>query len=145
MANGYFKVVGCSYGWLGTIRQFWVQKKFGIQNLGLKHFRPKKVLCPKKLVQNFLLKEDGVKNGQIIPGQMFPGQMSPGQLESVKDGPRNLLLMSGQNQISNSWDIPDKDKCRQDKGCIDKCDLTVWICSRCSQEPTFKVWSKLAQ
>ena len=40
--------------------------------------------------------------GQMLPEQMFPGQMSPLQLESVKDGPRNLLLMSGQNQFRNS-------------------------------------------
>ena len=30
---------------------------------------------------------------------------------SVKDGPRNLPLKFGQNQVSNRWDIPDKDKC----------------------------------
>ena len=29
--------------------------------------------------------------------------------------------------------------CRQDKCCVDKCHLTVGICSRCSQEPIFKV------
>ena len=70
-----------------------------MQNLGLKHFRPKKVLCPKKLVQNFLVKEDGVKNGQIIPGQMFPGQMSPGVLCSVRDNPRNLPLKFGSKLV----------------------------------------------
>ena len=26
---------------------------------------------------------------------------------SVKDGPRSLLLKFGQNQVNNSWDIPD--------------------------------------
>ena len=55
----------------GRYDNFESKKSLGYKNLGLKHFRPKKVLCPKKLVQNFLVKEDGVKNGQIIPGQMF--------------------------------------------------------------------------
>ena len=32
---------------------------------------------------------------------------------------RNLKF--GQNWVSNSWDIPDMDKCRQDKCCQDKC------------------------
>ena len=41
--------------------------------------------------------------------------MSPWQMAHVKDGPRNLPLMFGQNQVRNSWDIPDMEKCRQDK------------------------------
>ena len=40
-------------------------------------------------------------------GQMFPGQMSLWHMESVKDGPRNLPLKFGKNQVSNSWDIAD--------------------------------------
>ena len=41
--------------------------------------------------------------GQMLPGHiMLPGQMSPRQLASVKDGPRNLPLRFGQNQVSNS-------------------------------------------
>ena len=38
----------------------------------------------------------------------------------IKDGPRNLLLKFGQNQVSNNWDIPDMNKCRHDKSCLDK-------------------------
>ena len=48
------------------------------------------------------------------------------QLAFVKDGPRNLLLKFGQNQVSNSWDIPDMDKCRQDKSYLDKCRHDSW-------------------
>ena len=43
----------------------------------------------------------------MLPGQMLPGHMSLWQLASVQDGPRNLLLKSGQNQVRNSWDIAD--------------------------------------
>ena len=57
----------------------------------------------------------------MSPGQIWPGQISTWQLESVRDGPRNLLLKFGQNLISNSWDIPDMDKCPHDKCCLDKC------------------------
>ena len=39
---------------------------------------------------------------QMSTGHMLPGQMSPRQLASVKDGPRNLPLKFGQNQVSNS-------------------------------------------
>ena len=33
--------------------------------------------------------------------------MPPWQSECVRDGPRNLRLKLGQNQVSNSWDIAD--------------------------------------
>ena len=39
----------------------------------------------------------------------------------VKDGPRNLHLKFGLNHVRNIWDIPDMDKCHQDKCCLDKC------------------------
>ena len=32
----------------------------------------------------------------------------------------------GQNWVSNSWDIPDMDKCCQDKCCLDKCHCDSW-------------------
>ena len=51
---------------------------------------------------------------------MLPGQMSLWRLAFVNNGPRNLPLKFGQNQVTNSWDIPDVDKCRQDKCCLDK-------------------------
>ena len=52
---------------------------------------------------------------------MSPGQMSLWQLESVLDVPRNLPVKFHQNRVSNSWDIPDMDICREDKCCVDKC------------------------
>ena len=57
---------------------------------------------------------------------MSPGQMSPWQLGCVMDGPRNLPLKFHQNRVSNSWDIPDMDKCRLDKCCLDKCHRDSW-------------------
>ena len=69
----------------------------------------------------------------MLPGQLLPGQMSPWQLSSVKDCPRNLLLKFGQNQVSNSWDIPDMDKCCQDKCCKDKCCLDKCYCDSWNQ------------
>ena len=36
-----------------------------------------------------------------------------GWLASVKDGKRNLPLKSGQNQVSNSGDIANMEKCHQ--------------------------------
>ena len=127
---------------------------------------------------------------------MLTEQMLPWQLASVIEGTRNLPLKFGQNLVTNCWDIPDMDKCRQDKWCLDKCPFDSWnlfqmfpgtylwgfikigsvtaeifliwtnvtwtnvawtniawtnvtvtvgICSRCSQEPTFKVSSKSGQ
>ena len=57
---------------------------------------------------------------------MLPGQMSPWQLASAKDCPKSLPIKFGQNQVSNSWDTPDMDKCRQDKYCLDKCHPDIW-------------------
>ena len=53
----------------------------------------------------------------MLPKQMLPGQMSPRQLASIKDGPRNIPLRFG--QIGS--DIPDMDKSRQVKCCLNKC------------------------
>ena len=39
-------------------------------------------------------------------------------------GPKKLKF--GQKGVSNSWDTPDMDKCRQDKYCLDKCHLDSW-------------------
>ena len=71
--------------------------------------------------------------------------MSGASTEYVTYGPRNLHLKFGKNQVSNTWDIPDMDKCYQDKCCLDKCHADYQICSRCSKEPTFKVSSKSGQ
>ena len=56
-----------------------------------------------------------------------------------------LPLNFGPNRVSTSWDIPDMDKCHQEKCCLDNVTVTVGICSRCCQEPTFKVWSVTAE
>ena len=53
-------------------------------------------------------------------------QMSLWLLVYVQDRPRNLPLKFGQNWVSNSWDIPNVDKCRQDKCCLDKCHCDSW-------------------
>ena len=37
-----------------------------------------------------------------------------------------LPLKFGQNWVSNSWDIPNIDKCRLDKCCRDKCHRDSW-------------------
>ena len=77
--------------------------------------------------------------------QMLPEQMSLSQLEYVKKGPRNLLLKFGQNQISNSWDIPDMDKCPHDKCCLDKCPRDSLNLFKIVLEPYFKVLLKSGQ
>ena len=56
---------------------------------------------------------------------MLPGQMQPCQLASVKDCPWSLPLKLGKNWVSNSWDIPDMYKCRQDKCYLDKCQSSA--------------------
>ena len=56
----------------------------------------------------------------------FKVRSKSGQYQSVKDGPRNQLLKFGQIQVSNSWDITDMDKCRQDKCCLDKYRHDSW-------------------
>ena len=66
------------------------------------------------------------------------------QLEYVQDGPRNLPLKFGQNWVNNSWDIPDMDKCRKDKCCLNKCHFESW--NMLKKVPgTFKIWWKLDQ
>ena len=62
----------------------------------------------------------------MSPGQIMPGQMSLWQLESVLDVPRNLPVKFHQNWVSNSWNIPDMDKCHLDKCCLDKCHRYSW-------------------
>ena len=47
-----------------------------------------------------------------------------------KDGPMNLLLKFGKNRVSNSWDIPDMDKCHQDKCCVEKCHCDSYNLSK---------------
>ena len=37
-----------------------------------------------------------------------------------------LLLQFGKIYASNKWDIPDMDKCRQDKCYLGKCHYDTW-------------------
>ena len=60
-------------------------------------------------------------------GQMLLEQMSLWQLEYVQIGPRNLPSKFDQNQASNSRDIADMDKCRQEKFCMDKCPFDIYL------------------
>ena len=64
--------------------------------------------------------------GQMMPGQILPGQMSLWQLESVLDVPRNSPLRFHKNRVSNSWDIPDMNKCHLDKCCLEKFHRDSW-------------------
>ena len=76
---------------------------------------------PKGLVKIWSVTAEYSWYGQMSPKQMLPGQISPRQLASIKDGPRNTPLRFGQNRVSNSWDIPDMEKSRQVKCCLNKC------------------------
>ena len=85
---------------------YWVRKNYGSEKiLGLKNFGSQKLRPHKKCWY----------------GLMLYGQMSPYQLASFKNGPRTLPLKFGQNHVSNSWYLPDIDKCCQDKFWLDKC------------------------
>ena len=53
-----------------------------------------------------------------------------------------LPLKFSPNLVSNSWDIPNMYKCHQKNVAWTNVAMTVGICSRCSQEPIFKVSSK---
>ena len=61
-----------------------------------------------------------LRYGQMSLGQILPTQMSFWKLQCVQIDPRNLPLKFGQNQVCDSWDIPDMDKCLKDKRCLDK-------------------------
>ena len=52
------------------------------------------------------------------------------QLEYALKGPRTLPLKFDQNCASNSWDIANMDKCRQDKCCMGK-----WLFENCFRLP----------
>ena len=54
-----------------------------------------------------------------------------------------LHLKLGPNHVSNSWYIPNMDKCTYTNVAWTNVTVTVAICSRCSKEPTFKISSKL--
>ena len=57
----------------------------------------------------------------------MPGQMSMLQSTSVKVGPRKLTLNFGQNQVSNSGDIANMEKCHMDKCCFHRYILLLRV------------------
>ena len=142
-------------------KQTFDEQKFWSKNILVQNFGMKTMFCSKNIfVQTHIGINDTKRfkvqtlwsilglvlgQGQMSSGQRFLVQISLCYMTSVKEGSRNLNLKFGQNWFSNSWDIADMDICRHDKYCLDKCHLKVGICFRCSQEPTFKVRSKLGQ
>ena len=73
---------------------------------------------------------------------MLTGYISVGHLASVKDGARNLSLKSGLNQVGKLR------YCLYGQllqGQMFPVTVTLRICSRRFQEPTFKVSSKSGQ
>ena len=96
-------------------RNFGPGKFLGPKNLGPKNLRPPKN-CLVKIVSVtaavFLIwinyaRTNGTWTNVIVTAYIY--------------GPRNLPLKFDQNRISNRWDIPNKDKWRKDKYCLDKC------------------------
>ena len=78
---------------------------------------------------------------------MLVGRMSQWQLTSVEDGSRNLHLKFGQNRVNKSWDILGwTNVARTNVAWINvawtNVTVTVGICWRWFQKPTFKVRSK---
>ena len=94
---------------------FFLVKIFFSENFILQNLFLAKFLFGEIFLQNFFA-NFLVRQKKILTNFL---QMSL-WLEYIQDGPRNLPLKFGQNQVSNSWDIPDMDKCRQDKCCLDK-------------------------
>ena len=98
-------------------KKFCVPKILGMKKLSiLVH----KIRSPKSRVQE-------VGQNQVSPssyGRMLSGHICClDQCHYVNLGPRNLPLNFCQNRVSNSWDIPDMNKCCQDKCCLDKCQV----------------------
>ena len=109
------KILGQKKFGLKTLgpKKYRVHKNLGLRKLGQKEFWSEKIKAPKKFGQIWVRNYSWY--GKNLSKQILPVQMSPWHLESVKDGHRNLPLKFGQNRVSISWDIPDMDKCRQDK------------------------------
>ena len=74
-----------------------------------------------------LLKPPLTSYGQRSPGQMLLGQMSHWLSESVLDVPKKLPLKFHQNQVRNSWDIPDMGECARTNVAWTAVTVTVGI------------------
>ena len=106
---------------------FWVKKFFRLTKVWIKQNFGPQLIGTKNLVKIGSVTELKYSwYGQMLQGQMLPWQMSLWQLASVKDGCRSLHLKFGKNPVSNSWDIPDMDKCYKNKYCQDKCHHYSW-------------------
>ena len=89
-------------------KYFWSEKKFWSEKL-----RVKKILGPKKFrVQKYL------------DTKIFGHKIELKKFKSKKIW--DLPLKFGQNWVSNSWDIPDIYKYRQNKCWLDNCQLDSW-------------------
>ena len=115
-------------------------KNFGFEkNLGLKKCVPKmfwsiKTMTPKKLGPKDLVKIGPVTAEILLiltntARAYFALTNVIMTVASFKHGPKILSLKFGQNRINNSWAIPYVDKCRQDKYCLDKCQIDSWLTS----------------
>ena len=95
-----------------------IQKKLGLKKLRFKHMLVKENVVNKiKVQQNFgSRKLLGSKKFwvQKIFGTKISGNKIYLQKIKIKLYFLNSPLKFGQNWVSNSWDIPDMDKCRQD-------------------------------
>ena len=87
------------------------------KKLGSKKILDPKILGPKKLI----------KIGSVAADEIFLIWTNVTRINvawtnvTITVGPRNLPLKFDQNRVGNRWDIPNKDKWRRDKYCLDKC------------------------
>ena len=58
----------------------------------------------------------------VSTAYILHGQMSFWHLASFNYGPKILSLNFGQDQVGNSWDVPE-----MDKNCLDKCHRTIYV------------------
>ena len=113
-----FKILVQTYlGWM----KFCPKNMWSTKNKDPKKLNPKRLVKIQSVTAEILLIWTNVARTY-----MLPGQISPWKLAHAKDCPTNLLSKFGPNRFSNSWDIPDMDKCRQDKSCMDKCHCDWW-------------------
>ena len=78
------------------------QKNVRSKNFGSKKFRSEKLFGPKKFGWNKI----------FVQYNLGPQKVKPKKFV--------------EHFVSNSWDIPDMDKCRQEKCCLDKCQHDSW-------------------
>ena len=118
------------------------QKDFGSKKIWLEKFWSKEILCPKyfgskkifgqkefwskklRPPQNWVIFGSGTTELFMIWKKVVSTNIACTNVTvtfGIKYGPWNLPLKFGWNCVSISWDIPDMDKCRQDKYYLNKC------------------------